>query len=214
MSKREWEKMITDVRIYGLEESIIASGYPMISDKNKLGIDKDLTEKDLKRARVLGGAKAGSGHDVYLSGITVHFTVKYTAYWMLQAMRYTWFQPISSTSKMHKLLETRVKGSTTRYVDDVVVNHVESLIDEYHLTEDKDKKHELFMRILSNCPMGYEMHMRVSASYLCLKTMYKQRRNHKLNSNDMDWGAFCDFCESLEMFKELIGIEDGDKIDG
>ena len=44
----------------------------------------------------------------------------------------------------------------------------------------------------------------VQCSYLQLKTIYFQRRNHKLKE---DWVTFCDWCETLPMFKELVGIE-------
>lgn len=61
-------------------------------------------------------------------------------------------------------------------------------------------KYEVYMKIISNCPMGFEMTMRVTTSYLQLKTIYLQRKNHKLKE---DWKAFCDWCESLPLFKEI-----------
>lgn len=44
--------------------------------------------------------------------------------------------------------------------------------------------------------------MSVSTNYLQLKTMYRQRKHHKLKE---DWNAFCQMCEKLPMFLELIG---------
>jgi len=61
-------------------------------------------------------------------------------------------------------------------------------------------KHEVFMKIISNCPMGLEQIMSVSTNYLQLKTIYNQRRHHKLD----DWQVFCDWIETLPMAKELI----------
>lgn len=60
---------------------------------------------------------------------------------------------------------------------------------------------DLYMIIISNCPQGLEKTMRVSTNYLQLKTMYLQRRNHKLK----DWQVFCDEIEKLPYFKELTG---------
>lgn len=44
--------------------------------------------------------------------------------------------------------------------------------------------------------------MRVSTNYLQLKTIYKQRRNHKLKE---DWGAICNMIEELPYPELIIG---------
>lgn len=61
--------------------------------------------------------------------------------------------------------------------------------------------YELYMRIISECPMGTELTVHVSTNYEQLATIYKQRKNHKLKE---DWGAFCKFIEELPYAKELI----------
>ena len=61
-------------------------------------------------------------------------------------------------------------------------------------------RYELYMKVISNCPMGFEMSMRVTTSYLQLKTIYQQRNNHKLKE---DWSAFCDWCLTLPLFKDI-----------
>lgn len=60
---------------------------------------------------------------------------------------------------------------------------------------------DLYMYIISSCPQGLEKTMRVSTNYLQLKTMWHQRRHHKLK----DWQVFCDEIEKLPYFKELTG---------
>lgn len=62
---------------------------------------------------------------------------------------------------------------------------------------------DLYMHIISNCPQGLEKTMRVSTNYLQLKTMYLQRKNHKL----YDWKEFVKWIETLPYFKELTGVE-------
>ena len=47
-------------------------------------------------------------------------------------------------------------------------------------------KYEVFMKIISNTPMGFEQTMRVTTNYLQLKTIYLQREHHKLKE---DWGG-------------------------
>jgi hypothetical protein len=48
--------------------------------------------------------------------------------------------------------------------------------------------------------MGYELWMGISTNYLQLKTIYFQRRNHKLD----EWKYFCKWIEKLPMFNNLI----------
>lgn len=65
---------------------------------------------------------------------------------------------------------------------------------------------DLFMMIISNCPQGLEKTMRISTNYLQLKTICKQRANHKLK----DWRVFVEWCKTLPHFSELTGIGEGD----
>ena len=61
--------------------------------------------------------------------------------------------------------------------------------------------YENFMLLVSNCPQGIELFMRVSTNYLQIRTLYNQRKNHTLKE---DWGAFCHWIETLPYAKELI----------
>ena len=122
----------------------------------------------------------------------------------------------------------KTSPNISKYVDMQIINIVKYHIDVYnHLQtyrlqndgtwidetelcvprtaeELKQEKYEQFMKCVSNLPMGFEMEMTITTNYLQLKTIYFQRRNHKLKE---DWGAFCDWCESLPMFKELVGVK-------
>jgi hypothetical protein len=60
-------------------------------------------------------------------------------------------------------------------------------------------KYELFMRIVSNIPSGFEMWMGIATNYLQLATIYKQRKDHKLGE---DWGVICSWIDGLPYFKE------------
>lgn len=64
-----------------------------------------------------------------------------------------------------------------------------------------DVLYDLYMRIISNCPMGAELWVHCSTNYEQLATIYKQRKNHKLKE---DWGEFCAWIESLPYAKDLI----------
>lgn len=64
--------------------------------------------------------------------------------------------------------------------------------------------YDVYMRIISNCPMGAELWVHCSTNYEQLATIYRQRKNHKLKE---DWGTFCKWIESLPYAKELIICE-------
>ena len=91
------EGLITNVDIYGLEESLIRSGYPMATKPLTEDEFDDLSEdlfyeifhaskceteeqlqKHIKRGKKLGNALRGSGHDCMLKGIVVQFDLDFT----------------------------------------------------------------------------------------------------------------------------------------
>ncbi|WP_297598158.1 hypothetical protein [uncultured Cetobacterium sp.] len=198
-------------RVYGLEESLIASGYPMVAESiEEWNEDYSLEEKDYKRASKLGNVATGTGHDNFLKGIIVQFDVTYPNYWTPQFQRYHFADIVSSTSKMHRLTKMDLKKSCNEYVDDVVIENLNKWIEIFNSFEKDEKervieekvytKYEIYMKIISNCPMGLEQTMRVTTSYLQLKTIYLQRRYHKLKE---DWGNFCDWCLTLPHFEEF-----------
>jgi hypothetical protein len=189
------------------------------------------TQKDVQRAEKLGKAKSGSAHDHFLAGIIVQADIKYPLYWSPEAQRYHWFEIISSQSTMHRLTTAGASDEFdkmfNKYVLPETKNIVKILIQrynfllEYRLSEETGKythpdtyieytfeeyqqeKYFAFMDARSNLPSGYEMWMTISTSYLQLKTMYLQRKGHKLKE---DWGAFCEWVLGLPSFKELTGL--------
>lgn len=214
-------KIFNDV-VYGIEESLIASGYPMRSDIiDEFTYDTDgkaiINEKDIKRGFKLGNVPGSSGHDNFLKGIIVQFDVTYPNYWTPQFQRYSFHDIVSSTSKMHRLASMDLNDTCNKYVDKVVIDNLNKWISVYNsIPKGSDKvevdgneytKYEIFMKIISNTPLGFEQTMRVTSNYLQLKTIYKQRRHHKLKE---DWGAFCDWCETLPHFKEFCLKDKGE----
>lgn len=214
---------IKNVKVAFLEESIIRSGYPM-----QFGEPKDLyygdgyidpdakSDSDKKRADKLSNTPVGSGHNNFLKGIIVQFDLKYPQYFTPQLQRYHWIDIISSQSKMHRLTSVENIGeSCNKYVLPDVYDIVNELIFNYNSLKEEDypvhmlsygknisSKQEMFQYIISNLPMGYEMWMGVSTNYLQLKTIYNQRKNHKLKD---DWGYFCDWIKTLPMSELIIG---------
>lgn len=185
---------ITDLKVYDLKESIIACRNSMRIEPAKH--TKEEFEQSLERAKKL--TKLGNGHDNFLCGIRVSFNLVYPNYLSPELQRYHWVDIVNSSSKMHRLAEITEVNGFNKYVDEETKGYIKFLADKYN----KDKTYENFITMVSNCPMGLELFMRVSTNYLQLKTIYKQRKNHKLKE---DWGVICDMIESLPYPELIIG---------
>ena len=65
-----------------------------------------------------------------------------------------------------------------------------------NIEEEAKKK---YLEILYTNPCGMYLTARMTTNYQQLKTIYQQRRTHRLP----EWGEFCDWCETLPHFMEL-----------
>lgn len=193
---------ISNVRVYDLKESIIASRNAMRLTPPEY-TDEEF-EKSLPRAIQLANTKNGSGHQTFLSGIRVSFDLKYPNYISPELQRYHWIDIVTSSSKMHRLTKMDMDACFNEYVTQNSVNQMKQLIAQYN----DNPTYERFMYVISNCPQGVELFMRVSTNYLQLKTIYHQRKTHKLKE---DWGNFCKAIRVLPYAQELIvGLNESD----
>lgn len=186
---------IFNVKVYDLKESIIACRNAMRTDIPEY-TDEEF-EKGLERAKKLVNTTTNSGHQTFLSGIRVSFDLKYPNYFSPELQRYHFFDIVTSSSKMHKLMDMDIDLCFNKYVTE----ENKELMRKYVADYKENKTYENFMTMLSNCPQGVELFMRCSTNYLQLKTIRFQREGHKLKE---DWGAFCEFIDNLPYAKELI----------
>ena len=188
---------ITNVKVYDLKESVIASRNAMRLTAPEY--TQQEFEDSLKRATALANAKSGSGHDNWLKGVRVSFDIKYPGYFTPELQRYNFMDIVTSSSKMHRIMQMDMGTCFNKYVTEYSKNQMKDLVDDYN----RDPSYENFMAVISNCPMGLELFMRCSTNYLQLKTIYHQRKNHKLKE---DWvESFCkNFIEQLPYAKEFI----------
>lgn len=192
---------IKNTQVFGLSRATIASGNamtmgPINTTQETWG---EAMDKHWDRAERLGTRPQGEAHDHYLSGIIVQMDMKYPLYISPEMQRYHWFEIICSQSTMHRLSLGLGKGECfNQYVEPEAITLIERIRQEY----EADKSYRNMMRLRSNLPWGFEMWMTVSTNYLQLKTMYNQRKSHRLKE---DWGAFCDWCDILPLFDYLTG---------
>lgn len=199
---------IENIKVYDLEESVIACRNAMRLTPPEY--TQEEFEKSLPRAIKLANTPAGSAHGNFLCGIRVAFDIKYPAYFTPELQRYHFNDIVTSSSKMHRLMQMDMNVCFNKYVLPERKAHMEFLIGKYK----ENPSYEMFMTVLSNCPLGVELFMRCTTNYLQLKTIYHQRKHHKLIE---DWQeSFCkDFIEKLPYANEfIIGLnnnnEDGE----
>ena len=201
---------ISNIGIYDFNESIVASGLPMMAEYSEKWFENEVellakcaditSNPHFKRAVKLASNPAGSGHCNFLSGITVAMNVTATNVWWMQMERYHFVQIVSSQSKMHRLKQMVMEGNKYPFdkktdIDAICVLHC--------LGEDEDADDE---KLVYSCPMGLELTARITTNYLQLKTIWNQRHNHKLT----EWKDFCRFIESLPFAPELIITNKGE----
>ena len=189
---------IENVKVYDLEESIIASGYPMRTSAEMRQMD----EKDLKRAEKLSMASVhdNGAHGQFLTGIRVAFDLTFSNKAWVEAERYRFLEFVSSQSTMHRITKFDLDKQYNEYVDPRVINIMKEKVEEYNSMEDSLEKVKKYLEILYTNPAGFELTARLTTNYRCLKNIYMQRKNHRLP----EWRAFCSWIESLPYAKELI----------
>lgn len=188
---------ITNWSVYDLKESVISCRNAMRLTPPEY-TDEEF-EASLPRAIKLANTPQGSGHSTFLCGIRVAFDIKYPAYFSPELQRYHFNDIVCSSSKMHRLVNMNMDLCFNEYVTEDSKSMMKNLIQIYN----RDKSYENFMRVLSNCPLGIELFMRCTTNYLALRTIYHQRKNHKLKT---DWvEGFCkNFVEKLPYASEFI----------
>lgn len=189
---------VSNVNVYGLEESIKASKYPMAVDATKC------TEEITDTVKKLGSSNKGEGHDQFLTGITVQFDLTCSNKMWVEAERYRFLYFVSSQSTMHRITKFNLNSCYNEYVDSRIINIMKDKVQEYNrLVENKNIKQEelkrKYLEILYSNPAGFELTARLTTNYRQLKTIYSQRKDHRLP----EWRMFCDWIVTLPYFKDL-----------
>lgn len=146
----------------------------------------------MKRAIKLANAKGSSGHDSFLKGIIVNFDLEYEVFISPQIQRYNFLHFISSSSSMH----TAKQGvKYNEYVDKEIIEISNRYIQKYN----EDNSQENLEAMIANLPQGQIKFGAMTTNYLQLKTIYHQRKSHRLKG----WSVICKWAENLPLFKEL-----------
>ena len=157
---------------------------------------------------------AGPEHRKFLRQIFVSVDITAPLYWWKEADTYQVGVTKNSTSTMHKLASTPITldcfeiddycktaideidtALPTNFVDNLI-SYLEDLRQKYLETKDKRYWKELVRWL----PNGWLQTRTVTMNYENLRSMYHQRKGHKLS----EWRAFCEWVETLPYAQELI----------
>ena len=201
---------IFNTQVYGFEESIIRSGYPMLTEIPEdivkeiceMEFDEDDNELDIadsthfKRACKLGNTPGGSGHDKFLRGIRVQADIIAPRYFWQEWDTYHFNESISSQSTMHCITKFNIDQMVNQYVHPAILAVLKVAIKEYN----ENPSIENFLRVKSNIPEGLEVGRGIDTNYASIKTMYQQRETHRLP----EWSVeFANWVNTLPYVKEL-----------
>ena len=173
-------------------------------------------DMDLAKRLIAGGSE----HRKFLRQILVSVDITAPIYLWKELSTYKVGTTANSTSTMHKLASTPITMEcfetddfenivysiedngdsfvevTTGDLSETFVEELERLRQKYLETKDKRYWKELVRWL----PMGWLQTRTWTANYEVLRSMYHQRKNHKLT----EWKAFCEWCESLPYAQEFI----------
>lgn len=149
-------------------------------------------------------ASMDGGHNKFLEQIQYWILIQAPLFWWKEADTYRVGISKSSESTMHKSWKN---GLTDEHFEGPVfqdtLNNLNNSIREYNseLTT-PERKYYLERLIFNNLPDGYLQTRMINLNAKCLRNIYFQRRNHKLQQ----WRDFCKWVENLP-HGELITAE-------
>ena len=207
---------VTNVKVYDLDESLHAAGYPMRTSTQ--WNESELAA--LKRGVGLSHAADWVGaHDQFLTGIRVAFDLTFTNKAWVEAERYRFLEFVSSQSTMHRITKFDLTNQYNKYVDPRIIEIMQEKVSQYNKIQKElaqtpaedvynrnrliDLAKQKYLEILYSNPAGFKITARLTTNYRCLKNIWRQRRNHRLP----EWREFCKWIETLPYAKELICYE-------
>ena len=213
---------IDNIKVYDLEESLIASGYPMRTTAEMRPIE----DKDWRRGLNLTKASNGNGaHGQWLTGVRVAFDLTCTNKMWVEAERYRFLEFVSSQSTMHRITKFNLRNQYNEYVDTRVIGIMEEKVRQYNdlaeVAKEIDSNDKVsqetyskamkkkYLEILYTNPAGFELTARMTTNYRCLLNIYIQRHDHRLP----EWREFCEQLLELPYFADLVNAYNGGEVE-
>ncbi len=203
---------VSNAKVFGLEDSIRRAKFPMSVDPEALS--KELT----KGIKALAQSGRGEGHDQWLTGVIVQFDFTFSNKGWVEAERYHFLDFVSSQSTMHRITKFDLDEVYNEYVDQRIIDILKEKVKDYndfvdsistgllHQSEEELQKIEKqkakkYLEVLYSNPAGFRLTAGMTTNYRQLKTIYAQRKNHRLP----EWRTFCKWIETLPMSELITG---------
>ena len=206
---------IENVKVNGIENAKRVAGFAFAVTPEKAS--EVSQERQEKVAKNLSGCIPGTGHDQFLTGITVTFDVTGTIQWWQEAERYKFLNFITSQSKMHRIDAVGINECCNEYVDEEIMflcrhfqreyNNLNSAYKAGDPRVTKEDVEHAFLTLIYNIPSGFEYTAGMVTNYRQLKTIYTQRKNHRLQ----EWKDFCKWIETLPCSELITGYANNDE---
>ena len=174
---------VANAKVFGFHDSVRGAKFPMATDVS--GLTSEITPG----IDSLGKAEVGAGHDNFLNGIIVQFDLTCSNKMWVELQRYHFIDFVSSQSTMHRITKMNLDECFNEYVTDEVRERCKWLQMAYN----HNPCVENYLRLLYNIPAGMELTARMTTNYRQLKTIYRQRWDHRLP----EWRQFCRWLEEL-----------------
>ena len=207
-----YEDVVSNVNVYGFEEAVKGAKYYYAIDTN--AVTSEVTKTTLS----LANSKAGSGHDQFMTGIIVQFDLTFSNKAWVEAERYKFLNFISSQSTMHRITKFDLDQAYLPYVDNRIVEIMKEKVKAYNelqaqmtsfknegkdVSEMMNTLNEMYLEILYSNPAGFRLTAKMTTNYRALKTIYNQRKNHRLP----EWRAFCEWVKTLPHSEFITGTQ-------
>ena len=198
-------EIISHLRVYDLEETLIASGYAMIEDYQEEIVLQQLNSlkgnakesHPYRRALKLLRAPLNSGHCSFAKGIVVNMDITFTNKAWIEFQRYHFADIITGMSTMHRISQFDLKSAFNDYTDPLIIERLEELQKHYQQTKSKED----YLKLLYSTTAGLKMTGRITTNYLQLMNIWSQRHHHRLP----EWRQFCqELQEKLPLFEEFL----------
>ena len=205
-----YEDVVSNV--YGFEEAVKGAKYSYAIDTN--AVTSEVTKTTLS----LANSKAGSGHDQFMTGIIVQFDLTFSNKAWVEAERYKFLNFISSQSTMHRITKFDLDQAYLPYVDNRIVEIMKEKVKAYNelqaqmtsfknegkdVSEMMNTLNEMYLEILYSNPAGFRLTAKMTTNYRALKTIYNQRKDHRLP----EWRAFCEWVKTLPHSEFITGTQ-------
>ena len=194
-------KCVSNAVVYGLYNSVRRAKFPFAVSTR--GVNTDLTTGIKKLAQ----SGRGEGHDQWLTGVVVQFDLTFSNKAWVEAERYHFLDFVSSQSTMHRITKFDLDNVYNEYVDPRIVDVMKEKVAEYNSEAtdyDDERLHRLYLEILYSNPAGFRITAGMTTNYRQLKTIYAQRKNHRLP----EWREFCKWIETLPHSELITGVDE------